>query len=207
MAPVARRRAWLRSVAVLCLSSLAAACGRSDAADARTADASPRFQDAGAADASLGLQDAQPSLEALGRHVLEALARGDTAALRRVRLTEREHNEVVWPELPASGPEINFPVDYAWANIENRSRRGLSRLLPIFTERSVRFDGVECRGPTESLETFRVHTDCRVVFTANGAPEPWEAQLFKDALERGGGYKIFRYYDVEPRPYGGSLRP
>lgn len=207
MAPVERRRAWLGSIAVLCLSTLAAACGGSGAADAGTADVSSRFQDAGAADASLGLQDAQPTLQALGRHVLEALARGDTAALRRVRLTEREHNEVVWPELPASAPEINFPVDYAWQNIENRSRRGLSRLLPIFTERSVRFHGVECRGPTEALESFRVHTDCRVVFTAADALEPWEAQLFKDAMERGGGYKIFRYYDVEPRPYGGSPRP
>lgn len=46
-----------------------------------------------------------------------------------------------------------------------------------------------------------VLTDCFVVFTVDHGPELWEAQLFKDAVVRGGGHKIFRYYDEEPRPY------
>lgn len=189
------RKAWLHRIAVLCLSALAAACHGLGAADAEAADASLRFP------------DAQPTLEALGRHALEALARRDSVALGRIRLTEHEHNRVVWPELPASAPELNYPVDYAWTNIGNRNRRGLARLLPMFSGRSVGFQGVECRGPTEEFETFSVHTDCWVVFTADDSSERWEAQLFKDALERGGGYKIFRYYDEEPRPYRGGVLP
>ena len=152
-------------------------------------------------DASLRLAGAQPTLEALGRQVLQGLVRQDASALEAVRLTEREHNEVVWPELPASAPEINYPVDYAWTNIQNRNRRAQDRLFPIFADRVFGFQAVECRGPTEEFETFSVLTDCWMVFVVDARPERWEIQAFKDVLVRGGGYKVFRYYDEEPRAY------
>ncbi|NNL31142.1 MAG: hypothetical protein HKO77_08975 [Gemmatimonadetes bacterium] len=144
-----------------------------------------------------------PTADALGEHVLTALSLQDTMALGIVRLTESEHNEIVWPELPASAPEVNFPVDYAWKNIQNRNARGVGRLLPFLADRSVGFQRVECRGGVEAFETFAVQTDCFVVFTVDEGPQLWEAQLFKDLLVRGGGHKIFRYYDEEPRPYRG----
>jgi len=152
---------------------------------------------------TLRLDNAMPGLNALGEHVLTALANQDTAALNTVRLTETEHNEIVWPELPAAAPEVNFPVDYAWTNIQNRNARGLARLLPLFADRDVGFQRVECRGGVEEFETFLVETDCVVVFTLDHGPRLWEARLFKDVLVRGGGHKIFRYYDEEPRPYRG----
>ena len=150
-----------------------------------------------------------PTVDALGEHVLLALTRQDTTALERVRLTEDEHNQTVWPELPASAPEVNFPVDYAWTNIQNRNAKGLGRLLPLFANRGLGFQRVECRGGIQEFETFAVHTDCVVVFTAEQGPRLWEAQLFKDVLVRGDGHKIFRYYDEEPRPYRGpaATRP
>ena len=153
----------------------------------------------------LRFEGSAPSLDALGRHVIAALTRGDTAGLREVRLTEAEHNVVVWPELPASRPAINFPVDFAWANIENRNRRGLDRTLPLYRGSGARFEGVRCRGATETFTTFAVHTDCWVAFSLAGREGAYEAQIFKDVLARGGGYKIFRYYDEEPRrPDGGN---
>lgn len=153
------------------------------------------------------MADAQPTLDALGRHVLHALVRQDTSALERVRLTEREHNEEVWPELPASAPEVNFPIDYAWTNIQNRNRRSLGRILPLLADRTLGYQGVECRGETETFDTFVVHTDCYVIFSVDEGPLRWEIQAFKDAIERAGGYKIFRYYDQEPRRYRGPDRP
>ena len=163
--------------------------------------------DAAEVDERLRFEGSAPSMEVLGRQVLEALTRGDTAALERVRLTELQHNEAVWPELPASAPEVNFPVDYAWTNIQNRNRRALSRTLPAYAQRTLIYDAVECRGETEPFRTFEVHTDCWIVFTSGEDPRRWEVQAFKDVLSRGGGYKIFRYYDEEPRPYGGATRP
>jgi hypothetical protein len=37
------------------------------------------------------------------------------------------------------------------------------------------------------------------VFSFDEDERVLEAQLFKDVLVRGGGHKIFRYYDEEPR--------
>jgi hypothetical protein len=184
-----------RGVAVLALAASLAACGGSSEASVPEADE------------TLRLAGSASSLDELGESVLDALVRQDTTTLERFRLDERQHNEVVWPELPASAPEVNFPVDYAWTNIQNRNRRSLTRILGLFADRSPGLEAVECRGTTERFATFEVLTDCWVVFTADGSPGVWEAQLFKDVLIRGGSLKVFRYYDEAPRRYrGGSGR-
>ena len=156
------------------------------------------------ADPGLRFEGAAPTLDLLGEQVLRALSRSDTSALEWLRLTEHEHNDVVWPELPASAPEVNFPLDFAWGNIEARNQRAIARIVPIFQSRELGFQRVECRGETQQFQTFHVFTNCFVVFTQGGSPELFEAQLFKDVLERGGGLKIFRYYDEEPRRYRGT---
>lgn len=142
-----------------------------------------------------------PSLDALGRGVLRGFASSDTAALASYRLGEAEHNEIVFPELPAGRSEVGYPVDLAWQNIELRNGRSLGRQLPWFQGRDVEHLETVCRGQTEAFETFRVHTDCWVIFK-EATYGRLEVQLFKDALERGGGWKLFRYYDELPRRDG-----
>ena len=138
-----------------------------------------------------------PSIEVLGQRVLDALVSGDVETLEGFRLTEAEHNQEVWPELPASAPEVNFPVDFAWSNIQTRDRAALLRILPRYAEREVTYEGTECRGETEAFETFELLTDCWVSFhTPDGVA--FEARVFKDVLERAGGMKIFRYYEHDP---------
>ncbi|MFQ5536284.1 MAG: hypothetical protein ACE5GJ_02415 [Gemmatimonadota bacterium] len=157
--------------------------------------------DPGAEEAAPGpFPGSAPSLQALGRDVLTDLVAGDTVALNRFRLTEMEHNETVWPELPASAREVNFPVDIAWSNIELRNSRALRRLLPTMKSGDFSFEHVFCRGPVEEFRTFRVHTECWLVFTDGGGGTRLEMQAFKDVLERGGGFKVFRYYEAAPRP-------
>lgn len=142
------------------------------------------------------------SLRELGEGVLQGLSAGDTALLRRFRLTEREHNEVVWPELPASNPGADFPVDWAWTNVERRDRRALAR-LDFLRGHDLALRAVECRGRVREFRTFRVHTDCWVTFEAEGTGLV-EARLFKDVLERNGGLKIFRYYEEPVRRLAAS---
>ncbi len=138
------------------------------------------------------------SLEALARDALRGLSSSDAELLEELRLTEAEHNAVVWPELPASAPEVGFPVDFAWRNIQLRNYSALERVGDWYRSNPVRHHATECRGATREFATFRVHTDCRVLFlTVRG--ELMEAQLFRDVLERDGGFKIFRYYDEPPR--------
>jgi hypothetical protein len=178
-------------------STLAACSGSGD-----EPGAPPRAAEVG----ELRFPGSTRTLDGLGRTVLVALAASDTTTLAALRLTEQEHNEVVWPELPASRPEVNFPIDFAWTNIELRDRRSITRLLPIFGGLEVGFLTVQCRGGTQTFETFHVLTDCWTMFELEGRDGPFEAQLFKDVLVRSGGHKIFRYYDGLPRRLG-SGRP
>lgn len=134
------------------------------------------------------------SLAELATTVLVGLAAADTLGLESVRLTEFEHNELVWPELPASAPEVNFPVDLAWKNIWMRNRAALSDLFGVYEDRSLRFVDAECRGHTEAFENYVVHTDCWVTLRRDGELLPPQ-QLFKDVLDWDGELKIFRYYE------------
>ncbi|MDE2661972.1 MAG: hypothetical protein OXI39_03055 [Gemmatimonadota bacterium] len=134
------------------------------------------------------------SLEELATTVLVGLAAADTVSLETVRLTEDEHNDLVWPELPASAPEVNYPVDLAWKNIRTRNRAALSDLFAVYENRELQFVHAECRGFTEAFDSFVVHTDCWVTLERDGERLPPQ-QLFKDVLDREGGLKIFRYYE------------
>ena len=143
------------------------------------------------------------SLDELGREVLSAFEQGDREALESFRLTETEHNTVVWPELPAARGPSPFPVDLAWQNIQLRNARALPRVAQTLrATQPLEFENVVCVGETEPFETFVVHTDCLTRFVARG--RPYSVQLFKDVLERNGGLKIFRYYDEEPKEGWGS---
>ncbi len=140
------------------------------------------------------LPGSAPSLEALGRTVWDALVSGDTAALAAVRLTEYEHNELVWPVLPAARPEVDFPVDLAWENIERRNHRARSRLLAAFRDSDAELRATECRGETEEFETFHVLQDCCLVLH-HPRRGRLDLQAFRYVHVMNHGYKIFRYYD------------
>ncbi|MDX1395531.1 MAG: hypothetical protein R3195_14180 [Gemmatimonadota bacterium] len=134
------------------------------------------------------------SLDELATEVLAGLASADTLRLDRLRLTEYEHNELVYPELPAARPENNHPAEMAWANISTRDRVAKERLFAEFGGEALELVRAECAGPTEVFESYVVHTDCRVTFRRDGEMFP-PVQLFKDVLERDGELKIFRYYE------------
>ena len=145
------------------------------------------------------------SLDELGRGVIAAFRAGDGAALAAFRLTEAEHNDAVWPELPASKGDNPFPLDLAWRNIRLRNRRAIPRAREALRgAEPLEFDGVECEGETRRFETFVVHTDCFARYHSGG--RLYEHRLFKDVLERNGGFKIFRYYDEDPELVNDSAR-
>ena len=145
------------------------------------------------------------SLDELGREVLDALARDDRDALASFRLTETEHNTVVWPELPAAQGPSPFPIDLAWQNIQLRNGRAIPRAARIVRgAQPLEFESVLCAGEVAAFETFSVHTDCYTHFRSRGGR--YRLQLFKDVLERGGGFKIFRYYDEDPEFAGTAVR-
>lgn len=129
---------------------------------------------------------------------MDAFVTRDTAGLLPLRLSEREHNEVVFPELPAGRPEVGYPVDLAWENIQLRNDRDILRQFRWFGDREVEHLSTECTGETQSFESFVVHTECVVRFEDSVEGE-LEVVLFEDVLERDGGFKVFRFYDHAPQ--------
>ena len=146
------------------------------------------------------------SLDELGRGIVQAFREKDREALEAFRLTETEHNTVVWPELPASRGKFTFPLDLAWRNIQLRNRRAIPRARGVLRRAEpLEFESVECLGETRTFDSFVVHTDCYTRFRSRG--RLYRIQLFKDVLERNGGLKIFRYYHEDPEIVNGATRP
>jgi hypothetical protein len=134
------------------------------------------------------------SLDDLGQKVVSGFVSRDDSALAALRLTMLEYTESIWPELPASEASLNVPLEYVWNDIEARNRRALNRMGVWLAGRSIEALGVECRGEVLELSTFRIHTDCWVAVRSPRRVLA-DVQLFKDVVERSGGYKVFRYYE------------
>ena len=124
--------------------------------------------------------------------MLDALARHDTDALRRLALSEEEFRDQVWPGLPASRPERNVPVEYVWGDLRQKSDAHLRWLV---TERGgrrfvlvqLRFDGETTRYATGTVwrrPTF-------IVREPGGRTR--ELQFSGSMIERDGVWKVFSY--------------
>lgn len=148
---------------------------------------------AGGGTADSPLARGAASIEALADSAWAAVVRADTAAMERLRLTEQEHNEFVWPQLPAADPAAGFPVDLARENISMRDAAARVRVPGRFERTELSVQDVACEGE-QRFEGFRVLTDCAVHLhdPATGSVTPF--QLFRDVVVGGGTHKIFRYY-------------
>lgn len=144
-----------------------------------------------AAETERTLSGGLPSLDRLGDAAWEALAAGDTARMERLRLTEREHNERVWPALPAARPEIGMPVDFAWKSLQMRNHWDRARLLERFRGSAARVREVRCAS-VRDYPNLRVHSGC-VVHLREPSGVERSVRIFKDAVELQGEWKLFRY--------------
>lgn len=187
--PACRRASFTRPLLVLLLALAPAACAGADASADASADADASGAPAAAAFDGGGVA----SLEALGRGVVAALAAGDTAALAAHRVTERDHNELLYPSFPAAREDPPFPAALAWENIQTRNAAALYGWLPAFRRDRPAFAGVECAGVPDRYPTFTIHQDCAVTLRrADGTTG--KATLFRSAVEMGGRFKVIRYH-------------
>ncbi|MBW3552355.1 MAG: hypothetical protein KY466_02530 [Gemmatimonadetes bacterium] len=142
------------------------------------------------------LTDGEPSIQALGAAVWNAVIARDTAALDRLRLSEYEHNELVWPEQPGSRePSAAANLDLWWNNIQVRNRAAVQDLLRKHAGSPSRVAGVECRGGVLEFATFEALTGCRLLLS--GPEGPWAVEAFRHVLRMDGRHKVVRYYGDE----------
>jgi hypothetical protein len=114
-----------------------------------------------------------------------AATSGDTGRMHALRVSEREYARL-WPEFPASRPEFNMPLTFAWRNLDLRSRRDAVRIVARLGGRPLRLGGVACAAAAQ-YGPFRVHRDCRVT-VAHGA-DTLQVKLFGSAVEAAGVFK------------------
>ncbi|MCL4848942.1 MAG: hypothetical protein KJ066_20510 [Acidobacteria bacterium] len=132
------------------------------------------------------------SPEALAREVLKLVEFRDTHRLGQLALSEREFADLVWPELPASRPERNLPLDYVWTDLRTKSRAHLGRIAEQFGGRRYELVGVSFRGETTTYRSYAVHRKAELIVRAADGNED-RLRLFGSVLERGGRYKLFSF--------------
>jgi len=146
-----------------------------------------------AGDAPATLSHTFDSPEALARTVLTAVAERDTETLLELSVSGAEFRKVVWPELPSSRPEVNLSVDYAWGDLNTKSRSYLASTLSEFGGRRLELVAIDFTGESTSYRTFSVHRHSVLTVRADGQAATERVRLFGSVLERDGRFKLFSY--------------
>jgi hypothetical protein len=138
------------------------------------------------------LTEAFASREALTRAYLDAVARTDTAALRRIHITRAEYAFLYFPASKMMTPPYELPPEVAWLLLSAESSKGLTTVLHRFGGQELELRRVHCPGePLREGQTI-VWRDCVVRYGGEGDSER-ERPLFAAIIERDGRFKFFSY--------------
>lgn len=137
------------------------------------------------------LINAEPSAEALARHILASIARQDKSDLESLRITKQEFCQLVWPELPSSKLP-NVTCDFAWEQATLKSIGGFVKMLAAHKGKRYEMVSLSFAKGTDAYRTYKVHKDSRLVIKdENGLQQ--EIKLFGSVLELDGQFKLFSF--------------
>ncbi len=137
------------------------------------------------------LSNTQDSLDALGRHFIEVLARGDRDELASFVVQKEEFAECVYPALPASQPGSNLSVDFVWNQSYLRDLAGLAKTMD-YAGRKYEYVGLRFTDGTKDYGTFTIHRDGRIRVKDEAGKE-LEMNLFGSVIETCGKFKIYSF--------------
>jgi hypothetical protein len=140
----------------------------------------------------LAPSNTRESPQAVARAVVGGLAAKDFEALRALAVNEAEFRELIWPKLPASRPERNVPVSYAWEDLRAKSDAHLRALVNRWQDRGYDVVSVSFTGGASNYGTFLVHRDSLVVLRDQDG-QTQSGRLFGSMLEMNGRFKVFSY--------------
>jgi hypothetical protein len=138
------------------------------------------------------LAHAADSADALAREVLRAIERKDRTRLEQLAVSEEEFRALVWPQLPSSRPEVGLPIEYAWNDLQAKSRGYLHNTLATVGGQSFDLVDVTFAGEATDYDTFRVHRRSVLEVRADSG-ETRRVRLFGSMIEHGGRVKVFSY--------------
>jgi hypothetical protein len=152
----------------------------------------PTACDTPGGDAAPAWAHARASSDALARDVVNALAARDAATLEALAVSRSEFTASIWPELPASRPEVGMPAEYVWADTASKSRAHLARLLAESGGGPMTVEAVSFGGPSRNYGAFRIHPDARLTVRDESGHRS-ERRLFGSMIETAHGWKVYSY--------------
>jgi len=166
------------------------------AAPSRAEPAPPPGEAPGAPSRATGtLENGAPSLEVAVQRMLDAIENKDAAALRRLRVTEREYRDVILPGnvLPGQPPYVltDQQFSYYWGSMNGRSLAHEQHLIDEFGGRHLRLVRIV---PTEVVKYvgFNAHRRLRLQVAEGDDGKPFEIATGSVA-EVGGSFKFVSF--------------
>jgi hypothetical protein len=133
------------------------------------------------------LSNAYGSPDALAEAVLHAIRHEDRDALDALRVTQEEHRQYLWEELPESQ---HVPFDFAWGLNDANSRKGIDQVMAAYGGTDFELVSIVFTRSPETYSTFTVHfgTELRVRRLSDG--QEGVLPILDVVLERGGEWKL-----------------
>lgn len=132
------------------------------------------------------------SRDALGRAFARALARSDSAALRRMVISRAEFAYLVYPESPYTRPPYRQPPWLVWRDLEQNGEKGLRRLLDRRGGAPLAYAGVRCAVAPEPSGASRLWRRC-MLRSVRAPGDTVAERLFGVVVEHGGRFKFASY--------------
>lgn len=144
-----------------------------------------------AAPASIAFTPAYDSKDAAVTAFLGALATRDTETLAQQVVTQSEFLKHIWPQLPASRPDVGMPADRAWTEQAQRNANFLAQTLGEHGGRRYELVAASFGGSPTTYGSFTIHPKTRLDVRDDAGVR--EVRLFGSMIESGGRWKIYSF--------------
>lgn len=138
------------------------------------------------------LEGAFPSDDPLVRAVLDGFRQRHAAALQQLAVTREEYEDIVWPTLPVSRPEVGMPLEYVWNDTSRKSRAYLAESLARYGGRRFELVRIEFGAPTADRGSYTISPKTELVVRDEQGREG-RIRLFGSIIRQGGRSKVFSY--------------
>ena len=132
------------------------------------------------------------SREALARAFVQALTTHDTAMIRSLVIDHIEFADLYYPASRYARPPFRTPVGLIWTQIQLNSEKGITRAMSRLGGQPLRFVGVACASPPESVGAARIDSRCTTTYVEPGG-DTISRRLFGAIVQIDGRAKFLSY--------------
>lgn len=130
------------------------------------------------------------NVDALAQAVLEAVEQGDRDAMLALMVTSKEHEELLWDQLPESN---HLTFDYARQLNERNSGKAITEAISRFGGDRFEFLSLEFTEPAESYAGFTLHLGAVLKVKRVSDGVEGTLPILDVILEYGGRWKLMNY--------------